>query len=481
MSDVQATTDRSPGEEATRWAFGLSGLFAVLAGILVFGSFAKLAFPFLLANWGMASFGRIWPMATLTLVFGAITFAHIGTTYHLTPRLTGVDLGGSTERFGPMITGVLVGLGILSVGFGFGDGRPGFETGLLADVALLLALAGPTVYILRSTLKKEEATIYPTIWYLAGGLVTALAAVVVANFPISEATGSFVQTAFGRGAVLWGWAAAGGVGAAFYLVPKITGRPLFSRQLAVVTFFSLLVPGLFYGLSTHLFGPIPDWAEAVGVGMRFTLVVPAVSIPVGLILSGEGRLHLLRDNVVLRLVAGGAGLVSVGALVSGLTAFPAVQSAIGLTTFDMGTEFLVVSGALLLSSAMAVHAWPGVVGASRSWSDETAEWHLRLTLIGAVSSAAVMWLAGIVAGSSMRAGASTGAYANYGEGFAETLSSVSLLYVLLPATGLIFMMGQFVLGRHLWATHSHADELGESPEGGDEATDEPAQDEEVSA
>ncbi len=481
MSDVQANTDQSPGEEATRWAFGLAGLFAVLAGVLVFGAFAKLAFPFLLANWGMASFGRIWPMATLTLVFGAITFAHIGTTYHLTPRLTGVDLGGSTERFGPMITGVLVGIGILSVGLGFGDGRAGFETGLLADLALVLALLGPAVYILRSTLKKEEATIYPTIWYLAGGLVTALAAVVVANFPISEATGSFVQTAFGRGAILWGWAVAGGVGAAFYLVPKITGRPLFSRQLAVVTFFSLLVPGLFYGLSTHLFGPIPDWAEAIGVGMRFTLVVPAVAIPVGLILSGEGRLDLLRHNVVLRLVAAGAGLVSVGALISGLTAFPGIQSAVGLTTFDMGTEFLVLSGALLLSSAMAVHAWPSAVGASRAYSDDSAEWHMRLTVIGAVSSAVVLWIAGIAAGSSMRAGAATGAFANYGEGFAETLDSVSLLYVLLPVTGLVFMMGQFVLGRHLWASHRHADELGESLDAASDTVDEPVEGEGVSA
>lgn len=451
MSDEQPVDAAADTDRAAVWAFGLGATFAVLAAVMVFGTLIKLGFPFIFGSWGMASVGRLWPMALLTTVFGAAGLLHMAATYYLAPRLTGHAPGGSLERLGPLVSAVLIALAILAVGFGFGDGRTGFESPLLGDLAILLAFAGPTLFAVRSVLGKREETIYPSLWYLVGGFLATVVAVVVANFPLTEATGSFVQTAFGRGTVLWGFVAAGGVGSAFFLVPKITGKPLFSRQLAIATFFSLLLPGMFYGLSTHLSGPVAPWAEAVGVGMRFTFLVAAVSIPVGLLLSGAGGLGALKESAPLRLVAAGTSLLSISLFVTALTAFPAVQSTLGLTTFTMGTEFLALSGSLLLAWAMALHALPKLAG-RRLIDGDGPDWGYRLTLIGSVSATALLWLAGVTSGSIWRTGAETGAYANYGEGFTLTVEATSWMFQIAGLAGILFLAGQVILARTLWST-----------------------------
>lgn len=452
MSDeYPAPNAAAETDSAAIWAFAIAAVFAVLAGFLVFGAWTKLGFPFLFGDLAIASFGRLWPMASLTLVLGAITFLHVGALAFLLPRLTGVTHRLPLGRFGPLASGLLVGTAILSVGLGFGDGRHGFESPLLGDLAILVALAGPAAIALRSLFAKREATIYPSLWFLIGGLLSAMLAVAVANFPLTEATGSLVQTGFGRATILWGWAVAGGVGSAFFLVPRITGQALFSRPLAIATFISLLLPGMFYGLSTHLFGPVPEWAEAIGIGMRFSLLVPALLIPVGLLASGEGALDLLRTSPVLRLVAAGTSLVSIAGVVTAVSGFRSTQSVIGLTTFDLGTETLLLAGSLLLGTAMAFHAFPRLVGRSLPEGDGP-DWHLRLTVVGAVAGAGFLWLAGVTSGVTWRAGATSGAFANHGEGFAQTLDAVSWMYQMLPLAGLVFLAGQVLFARTLWST-----------------------------
>lgn len=451
MSDQQPANAAAATDRAAVWAFGLGGTFAVLAALMVFGTLIKLGFPFIFGAWGMASVGRLWPMAMLAAVFGGIGLLHVGATYYLGPRLTGHAPGGALERLGPIVSAALIAVATLAVGFGFGDGRPGFEAPLLGDLAILLAFLGPTLFAVRTVLGKREETIYPSLWYLTGGLIATVVSIVVANFPLTEATGSFVQTAFGRGTILWGFVVAGGVGSAFFLVPRITGKPLFSRQLTVATFFSLLLPGMFYGLSTHLAGPVAPWAEAVGVGMRFSLFVAAVSIPVGLLQSGQGGLGALRASAPLRLVAAGTALISVGTLITALTAFPGVQATIGLTSFDMGTEFVVLCGAMLLAWAMALHALPRIAGRELAEGDGP-DWGMRLTVAGALAIGAMLWVAGVTSGVIWRTGAETGSYLNVGEGFAVTLDAVSWMYQIAGFAGILFLAGQVVLLRTLWST-----------------------------
>lgn len=452
MSDEHpAKNNAAETDSAAIWSFALAAGFAILAGFLLLGAWAKLGFPAMLGGLGLLSYGRLWPMAGLILIFGAVTFLHLGALYYLLPRLTGSAPAFPLGRYLPVLSAGLVLVATASVGLGFGDGRIGFEAPLIGDLALVIALIGPAAFALLSLWTKREETLYPSLWFLVGGLLAAVVAVLVANFPLTEATGSLAQTSFGRATVLWGWAAAGGVGSAFFLVPRITGRPLFSRSLTIAAFVSLLLPGMFYGLSTHLFGPLAEWAEAVGIGMRFSLVVPAVLIPAGLLLSGEGALDELRASASLRLVAAGTTLLAVGGLVAALTGVRGAQSVIGLTTFDLGTEILVLVGSLMLGAAMAFHAFPRLVGRSLA-AGPAADWYLRLSVIGGFFSAGLLWLGGIVSGATWRAGAVSGSFANHGDGFAESLGAVSWIHQTLPVAALFLLAAQFLFARVLWST-----------------------------
>ena len=78
--------------------------------------------------------------------------------------------------------------------------------------------------------------------------------------------------------------------------------------------------------------------------------------------------------------------------------------------------------------------------------------HLRATLIGAGSLAALLWLAGLISGYSWAAGALTGSYVAAGDGFANTLDQVRLTYGLAALAALVLFGGQFVFAYNTYRT-----------------------------
>ena len=70
------------------------------------------------------TYGRLEPMANLTLMIGFVSISLIGGIYYVLPRLTGTRLWGSDlAAFGLYGTSGMVFIGLLAIFFGFGSGR----------------------------------------------------------------------------------------------------------------------------------------------------------------------------------------------------------------------------------------------------------------------------------------------------------------------------------------------------------------------
>lgn len=405
-------------------------LFA-LAAVMHFTAWISLVFPPIFQDWGMLQFGRLEPMANAVFAFGAVYFLNVGALYLLLPRLTGATIRDvALARFNTLWT-LLVGVvSVLAVGIGLGDGRPGFEFPLILDAIYLTTTFVPLWIAWKALQERTEAIVFPTIWAFVGGFLALATALITANFPLTEATGGWIQVAFGQGLVQWTWILGVGVGITWYVIPKASGRPLFSRQLARMTFFSLLLPPMFAGLGGLAFGPVADWAEVIGVAFRFSLIVPAIAVPTLIIQTLRGvDPAVLSSSPAIRAAVGGGWLLAAGGLVTGLSAFPFVQSVVGFTTFADGTTALLAGAALLFAASFVYHEYPGLVDRTL-FSTTLAFDHVRLVQWGAALSALFLWYAGIYAGAGFRGGTLGGLWTAVGDGFTDAAGGAVPLYML---------------------------------------------------
>ena len=73
------------------------------------------------------------------------------------------------------------------------------------------------------------------------------------------------------------WLTAMSVGAAYYFIPKVLGRPIYSYQLSLLGFWSL---AMFYSLNGmhHLVGgPIPEWMITTSIVASIFMFIPVVA------------------------------------------------------------------------------------------------------------------------------------------------------------------------------------------------------------
>jgi hypothetical protein len=289
----------------------------------------------------------------------------------------------------------------------------------------------------------------PRLTGAAPQLITLMSSLV---WLAASGPGAAIPVGVGRGIVLWVWILGSAIGAILYLVPKESGRPLFSRRIAIGTFASLLLVGMFYGLSTTLFGPLPDWAETVGVSMGLLLVVPAITVPTLVVKTLEGAFDQLETSIPLRFAVAGTVAFSIGALVSALSGLRSFAQVLGLTTFRDGTETLLVFGAgVLMISAFVYHAVPRLTGRTL-YSEQLAKRHLQFTVIGAGGLTLLLWLGGIATGSTWLAGVESGSFSASGEGFSAALAASTWSYPWLLLSAFILFIGQLIFVTNLYRT-----------------------------
>jgi cytochrome c oxidase cbb3-type subunit 1 len=118
------------------------------------------------------------------------------------------------------------------------------------------------------------------------------------------------------------WLGLVGVAALFYFVPKLTGRDLHSRHLALLTFWMLILFGSWGGIPAT--APVPAWmpvASAVGTAMN---LITFLAVAVNVQRTMEGRWTRLRGDPSLRFIGFGAGAFVISGLAGTVAAYPDV-------------------------------------------------------------------------------------------------------------------------------------------------------------
>ncbi|MBC8125861.1 MAG: cbb3-type cytochrome c oxidase subunit I [Gloeobacteraceae cyanobacterium ES-bin-144] len=276
---------------------------------------AKVHAPGFLSSCSWLTYGRVFPAHISALVYGWGMQAAFAVIVWMMARLSRKECMAS----GIILTaghiwnlGVLFGIiGILS---GNGTGMPWMEFPAFAWPVLLVSYFCILVWSFIQFRVRPEGHVYVSQWYLLAAMIWFPWIFITANTLLNCMTGHPVMAAginaWFQSGMLFLFFTPVALGAAYYLAPKVTGRPVFSYSLAKLGFWSLAIIAPWAGMQKLTGAPIPYFLPYVGATATALLFIPSCAAAINTLRTMLACRETLAASPTLRFVtAGMLGLI----------------------------------------------------------------------------------------------------------------------------------------------------------------------------
>ena len=362
----------------------------------IFGDIAsfKLHWPDFLTRQAWLTFGRVRTAHLHAVNYGWATAALIGTSIWLLPRLVHTELRGARLALvGGVLFTIGIAVGIVGVLLGYNDGMEWLEANRYAAGPFLVVGGGLVgLSLFRTVAARRAEHLYVSVWYILGAFIWFPMLYVTGKWPTFTGVESAAVNWFFAHNVLGFWLTAMSVGAAYYFIPKVLGRPIYSYQLSVIGFWSL---ALFYSLNGmhHLVGgPLPTRMITTSIVASVFMFIPVVATGINLHMTVVGRFGALRHSPTLRFVVLGAIAYTAVSLQGSFTALREVNRVTHFTHWTVAhshvggyafVTFVAFGAMYYVVPRLVGHEWP---------SAKLVRWHFNTVLAGiAVYVIALTW------------------------------------------------------------------------------------------
>lgn len=393
---------------------------------------------------GPINFGRLRPAHVNTAIFGWLSMCYAASMLYMVPRLTGVKL--YSERLGNVMMVIwnltMVGA-VISFPLGYTQAREYAEMVWPLDILLLIAFILLGINVWGTAMRRAEEKLYISVWHFMAATVIFPLVYGVGN-KVWDFSGAFygmtdnIVNYFYVHNLFNIWFTTAGLGLAYYLLPKLSGNPLYSHRLAVWGFF-----GVWTGQHHQLWSPAPDWLEIMTVVFSIVAAVPTTVFMWNFYKTMQGSWHRWGSSIAYRFFALGAifwALTCVQGLAQSLRDF---NQFIHFTNWIIGHSHLAfVADYSFWGFALLYVILPHVVKRP-VYSRNLAEWHFWLTLVGISIYMISMWIAGWVQALDWAAGDIR---------FIDTVRAMHPYFVARMLGGLMIVAGQVMLAYNIWQT-----------------------------
>ncbi|HEY2714277.1 MAG TPA: cbb3-type cytochrome c oxidase subunit I [Chthoniobacterales bacterium] len=271
----------------------------------------KLFWPDLFSNVAFLTWGRIQPVHWDSLIYGWGCMAGMGTAIWLMARLCRTTLRHPLVLIaGAAFWNVGVLMGLLGVLGGANTGYewlefPGFSALTLFFSYLLVLTWGLVMFRYR-----RRGHIYITQWYLLGAFLWfpwlyASAQVMLFILPVEGVMKAAVNWWFANN-LLFLWFGSIGLGTAYYMIPKVIGRPVHSYYLAAIGFWSFALFSSWTGMMRLIDGPFPAWMITASIAAMILTIIPVATVGLNHHMTMRDHFPLMRYSPTLRFTVFGA-------------------------------------------------------------------------------------------------------------------------------------------------------------------------------
>ncbi len=374
-------------------------LFATAFGFL---SAVKLRWPELWDGCAFMGYGRLFPVHGVALVYGWAMQAGIGAMLWLMARLTrsriehpvAITVAGHVWNAGVLVA-------VVAIWSGASRSIPllDFPGWLWPVFAISYAMC--VLWVVPMFRARRNSLFYISELYLIGAAVWFPWIFLTANFFINKGS----APAMGAGTNAWYisnliyfWMAPIGLAVAYYIVPKISGRPIYSYAMAQASFWILAVLAGWTGFSRYMGGPFPAWMPGVSSAAAIFILLGIFATVANLMLTLKGCSKIWEYSPSLRFTVVGMLMLALYAVLAALTSTFAFGRHLQFSHFLVGLDTLAFYGFFSMTMFGAFYfIVPRITGAE--WpSGQRIRTHFWFSTYGIVTMLATMLIGGIAQG-----------------------------------------------------------------------------------
>ena len=349
LSDVEVTAsdveqvERALIDASTRLpvlVFYTSAIAWLLLGTLLaaFTSF-KMHSPDLFSGVSFLTLGRIRAAHMNASIYGWASMAGMGTAIWLMARLCRTTLRHPLLLIsGAAFWNLGVLMGIIGILIGDSTGYEWLEFPGYSAITLFIAYLLIMTWALIMFRFRRSGHVYITQWYLLGAFLWfpwlyAAAQLMLFVMPVQGVMQAAVNWWFANN-LLFLWFGSIGLGTAYYMIPKVIGRPVHSYYLATIGFWTFALFSSWTGMQRLVDGPFPAWMITASIAATILTTIPVATVGLNHHMTMRGHFPLMRYSPTLRFTVFGA---------ISYTVFSAVGVVISLRSMARIVQFTEVS------------------------------------------------------------------------------------------------------------------------------------------
>ncbi len=391
-------------DATARWPISLlvaSALsWLLVSGALALVSLAQSLNPAFLADCPAFTFGHVRYLQESAFIYGWVANAGFAIALWILGRLGGSPLRSLNWAVaGAVFWNLGVTLGLVGIVLGDGTSVALLHLPRYVQPLLLVAFGAIAVPGVLAWTGRDRATTFAAQWYAVAALflfpwLFSAAQVMLMWAPVRGVLQAITAGWFVQGA--WTlWIAPLALAAAYYLVPKITGRVIPNYDFAPLSFWTLLVVGGWTGGRHLIGGPVPAWVPSMAIVscslLLFHYLVTALNL----------RGAFGQRSLTLKFIAFGLTAYLLGGLADAVTAMRTVAQFTQFTWIPQAQSQLALNGAFSMIAFGAIYFLMPRLKLSPWPSTALIRTHYVAALLGTIGLVAALATAGYVQGTDL--------------------------------------------------------------------------------
>lgn len=402
----------------------------------------KLNWPdFLVVPW--LSFGRIRPIHTNTVFWGWSSMALVGLALYVVARTSRAPLWSPTlSRFSLVLWNAAVIAGLFTLGAGVTRGPQEYREWIWPVAVTFgagLVLNGMNAYMTVATRSIPE--VYVSNWYILGAFCFLTILFTTGYVPFYQhglgnvvIQGYYMHTGVGM------WFGMMSLGIAYYAIPRVLGRPIYSYALGVLGFWTNILFYTLIGAHHFIFSPIPWWLQTTAILFSVGMMVPVWAGGCNLLLTFRGASGVLRRSYAAPFLVAGIVAYVLVSTQGTVEAFRTSNIYWHFTNFTVGHSHFAMYGFVAFVIWGAAYGLvPRLTGAEPN--PILVGIHFWLALVGYAIYVVSISIAGVLQGFSWVAG----------EAFIKSVEAAEPMWLWRTAGGVLMVASHLVFIVNVWA------------------------------
>jgi cytochrome c oxidase cbb3-type subunit 1 len=252
-------------------------------------------------NCGFFTYGRVWPAAIDSLVYGWASISGLGLAIWILARTSRTVVRSP----GALLTGIIfwnigLGLGLTGIFLGDGTGVELLEFPACASVTMWLAYTVFAVWAVITYMHRPEGrnrpaqawilvALFAFPWLFGAGTILLGSGPLPGTGVVQELIGAWYIHG-----IYTLWLAPLGLGILYYLIPKVSGLTIRFSSKTNLAFWTWLFIAPWTAVHDLVGGPFPAETVTVGLALSGLLFIPVALIGLNLVpasLAGEEKYH----------------------------------------------------------------------------------------------------------------------------------------------------------------------------------------------